>query len=902
MPEEPLNDIERMLLHRRRGLRPPRLAEALLRCVLAPTTRDFILGDLAEQHARRVGLIGRVAAARWYWRQLLPSVRPSLQRRFFGRAAARRAASPGLYRTALPPIEKGAAMLRNFLQDSRLAVRTLRRDRGWTFSAVLTLALAIGATTAIYSVVDGVLVEPLPFEDSGRLYAVDAWEIAGERAQSVSALPTWQALHGAQDVFDDLAGYGLGDQSVMIGEAAERLTGAQVSAGFLATLGVEPALGRGFTSADDVEGAPDVVIISHALWTTRYGADAGVLGKVMRIDYRPHTIVGVLPRDFAFPHRGARYWTPLATAPRAASTFFLDMVGRLRADVSPAQAAARLAALEVTAERPFGGEASYSARMRPLRDEVVGEAGELLLLFLAAVGAVLVVGCINVANLLLSRAVGRDRERTVRAALGASRGRLAQQLLTESIILSLLGAAAGIGVAYLLTHTLLAMSPASLPRQQEIGLNGGVLGFTLLLAFAVGIATGSLPALRGSRVDLGSGIREAGCAKSSGRGLRKLSGGLVVVQVAIAVVLVVVAGLLLRSLAGMLLLDRGFDTGRVLTFDTIASTQRYPDYAARSQLYAEVGEQIAALPGATSVAWAHVAPYGGAWVFGFNVEGAEDDDDSAQAEVVFASPGLFETLQIPLVRGRLFDDTDGGSVVVINETMAATQWPAGDAIGARITLGRYDPVTVVGIVRDTRYRSLTEHRPAQAYLPYAHGFAGDMVGFVRTRGEPLDLAGPLRELVQAHDPEIAVSGVSTLRQRVADEVAEPRFRATLLASFSASALLLAVIGVYGVLAYAVARQTREFGIRKALGADRRRIVVSVLRRGGGLTAAGLALGVLAAHWTTDLLADQLFAIQPSDPVTYAVSVALVAAAAIAACLLPGRRAAAVDPLAALRSE
>jgi len=899
----------------------PVIARALLSLILGAADREYILGDLAEQFARQADGSGRARAALWYWRQLRESVAPSARRRL-GHRRGRRALVPGIGPHGPAPRDaRSNSMIDRLTQDIRYALRTLRHEPGWTLAAVCTLALAIGATTAIFSVLHAVLLRPLDFENPRELVALEFHPVNAVAEQSWAALdertrdhlrrsttyPDFEAWkRSTSDVFENLAVYDdAWERSANLGDGSERLPVAFVSAGFFRALRTRPAIGRVFRPEEDLPGGPDAVILSYALWQRRFGGAADVLGRTIDVDDAPHAIVGVLPAGFAFRAKGVELWLPMARATQGARGWNYEVVGRLLPELSVGEAGALLRDRSVAVATRDGDEQGYGVSPLPLQEIIVGEARPLLLLLSAIVVAVLLIACINVVNLMLTRATGREREHIVRAALGAGRSRLAQQHLTESSIVGIIGGALGLAVATVLTQVFVRLNPTALPRQQEVGIDGGVLGFAFGLSLVVGLGIGLIPALRAGRANLAGGLGAASRGATGGGASARVRDGLVVAQIALALVLMVAAGLLLRSFAGMLRLETGIDARNVLTFETDLPESRYPEFHDAQLFYDELLDRIGALPGVSSAALAIYLPVDG-WLhtWDFDIDGyPRDPDEELTAEAKQVTPGYFSTLGIDLVAGRTFDERDGsdGFPVVINESMARRFWPGADAVGREI---RFDDqrATVVGVVRDVRYRGEDRDMP-QVYLPYAGGtFRWGMDVLIRVDGRAGALAAPIRGLVASIDPEVTVFDMRTLDDRLNGSLAEPRFRTLLLGSFGLAALGLSVIGVYGVMAYAVAQRSRELGVRKALGASRGHVMLHVVRRGAVMTVVGLVLGTAGAYATLGVLQSYLFHLDARDPLTIVVSIAALATASMLACYLPARRAARVDPLIALRAE
>jgi putative ABC transport system permease protein len=905
---------------------PPRLAEALVAaCLPGGLVRDSLLGDLQEEFTWRARLTNFAWATFWYWRQAgaiglrylwertthrVRSVRPT-----------RALGSPGSSVPVHP--SRNRTMIDSLIHDVRYVLRTLRREPGWTAGAVGTLALAIGATTAIFSVVNAVLFRPLDYTEPDRLVVLryhpadDAtravWGAWSERSQIYArSNTTWPQFESwevtTHDIFRDLAAYNdAWSRDVNLGEGTERLPGALVSAGFFRALQVPPVLGRWLLDEEDRPGSPGAVILSYGLWQRRFGGSDQVIGRIVTIQEQPHTVVGVMPAGFDPFSATVEYWLPMANASRGPGSVNYEVLARLQDGISVEHARAQLAARTIETERRNATQV-IGASFVTLRRHIVGDVRLLLLIFMGAVSALLLIACVNVVNLMLTRATAREHEHVVRAALGAGSGRLIQQLLTESTVLGLLGAALGLPLAFGLTDTMLALAPDSIPRLAEIGIDGGVLAFSVGLAIVVGVAVGLLPAARAARLDLATGLNE-GAQRSAG-GLRqgRIRDVLVVTQVGLALVLLVCGGLLFKSFLGLLHVETGFNAANVVTFETSLPYSRYPAFEDRRRYYDALLNEVRALPG---VQTAGVSIYLlGTNAFrsnDFQVEGYQPGpSEQLLTETKEVSPGYFSSLNIPLLQGRMFDDRDdlgAPGTVLVSQSMAQRYWPEGRVVGGKIKLDDDEEwSTVVGVVSDVRYRGEVRDAP-QVYKSYgASGRGSNMDVVVRVASEPVELIPSIRRLLASIDPDVSVFRLGTLEGQLSAYLTEPRFRTLLLGAFGLTSLILSIVGVYGVMAYAVAQRTRELGIRKALGADGGRIVRGVILRGVAITAVGLALGAAGAYAAADVLQGYLVNVDARDPVTFAVGVVGLAAAALLACYLPARRAARVDPLIALRAE
>ncbi len=803
--------------------------------------------------------------------------------------------------------------MNNLLQDLKYAVRTLLKSPGFTLLAVLTLALGIGANSAIFTVVNAVILRPLPFAQPRQLVNVTMSD-AKEKNQPVpfSALD-FADFRSQAASYSNLAA--ISPQWLLaltgIGEP-ETIRGYYISANFLSMLGVQPAVGRGFIDSDDTRGSVPTVLLSHALWQQRFGGEAGVLGKSVMLGGSPYTVIGVMPASFRWTD-DAQVWLPLANNPftqRPRGVRLFQVVGRLRDGVTLEQAGSEAATIAARLAQQYpDSNKTLGAAIGPLAERFRGEITTLLLVLLGAVAFVLLIACANVANLLLARAAGRAREMAIRAALGAGRARLVRQLLTESVLMSVFAAAAGLLLASWGVDLLLNLSPTPLPRQPEIAVDVAVLMFTMLLAILTGLLFGLAPAWQVSRTALVDALKEGGRgASAAGHG--RLRSALVVAEVALSMVVVIGAGLLIKSLVRLSGVDPGFNTSSVVSMGLALAPTKYPDHNARVAFMQRLYERIEGLPGVEAAGDITRVPLGGANnpTTSLEIEGTPlPPGERPEIDFRRASRNYFRAMSIPLAEGREFaqtDDADAPAVAIINGAAARKFYPGQSAVGKRIRTGPGPTqawTTIVGVVGDIRHVGLNVEPRPEMYihtLQATPNFPGVMV---RTAADPATLAGALRHVVRELDSEMPVQleTMSDVRYR---SMAQPRFNAALLGIFAALALVLALVGVYGVLAYTVTQRTQEIGVRMALGAQPGDVVRMVVREGLARTAAGIALGALVAAGVTRWLREMLFGVTPTDPATFIGIAALLAATALAASWLPARRAARVDPMVALRYE
>ncbi len=806
----------------------------------------------------------------------------------------------------------------SILQDIRHALRSLRQSPGFTGVAVLTLALGIGANTAIYSVVHGVLLRPLSFSHPENLVVLQ------ERDQEGLATNTgyltyldWRARTRS---FSELAvaASWMPKLSSAPGMPAERIEGLRVSGDFFRMLGVRPALGRDFLPSEDVTGANRVVLLADGLWRRRFGADPAIVGKTIHLGETPYTVAGVLPRDFESvfspdPSKPTEIWGPLgynAALPQACRTCrHLRAMGRLKPSVSPSQALAELETLSASLLREHPTEYSAAgAFVKPFPETLTARTRPALWTLFAAVGLVLLIGCANVATLTLSRAGRRRKEVAVRVALGASRSRIVALFLVEALVLALVGGGIGILTAAWTLQTLVGLAPASLPRIAEVRLEGGVLLYALGVSIATGLLFGLGPALRMSRVHAEPALRETTSGAGSRRA-RRFAGALVVFDVALALVLLSGALLLTKSASRLLRVQPGFRTEGLLTMEVDVSGARYAENADVNAFWDRVLERVEALPGVTGAGLVSQLPLGGDFD-GYGVHAQDkpslNPDADPGADRYSASDGYLRAMGIPVLRGRGFlpgDRAGAAPVVAVNRALARRIWPDEDPIGKRVQIGGTDGPwrTVVGVVGSVRHTGLDAPETMQIYLPRAQFTDNSMVLVVRA-AHPAALAGAVRAAIAGIDPDQPIARVATMRQLVAASAAPRRFSAGMLTAFAGLASLLASVGIFGVISGLVGQRTREIGIRIALGANRRRIARLVSARTLRLTLAGVGLGLGASLVSSRLIASQLFEVGPRDPVVLGAASALIVAVALISSFVPTRRATRVDPMTALRSE
>ena len=805
----------------------------------------------------------------------------------------------------------GGAWLERLMQDVRYGARTLRRSPAFSLVAGLTLALGIGATTAMFTIVHAVLLRPLPYPQSDRLVQVSYQNPKSPYAGPGMADVDWIAIRDKLQLFDRAAA--LGPAVVTLTNAGDpaRITGALATNELFEALGVPAVRGRTLARADEETGSEKVVVLGDRLWRERFSADPTIVGKPITLDGVPRTVVGIMPPGFNYPN-DAQLWLPLELHPTPSFSQIVAVMGRLRDGVTTDQAAAEVASIASASGNPSDApREKLRAQVVSLKSAVVEKSERSLLVFAGAVGLVLLIACANVANLLLMRATSRHREMSVRAALGAGRRRLIRQLVTESALLWIAAGAAGIGVAVIGVRALLALAPPGrIPRQDEIGVDATALVFALTASLVTGVIFGLIPAIRATR----GAVRDALAATSrtmTGRDGR-LRGALVVAEIALALVLLAGAGLMVQSFVRMRSLELGFQPSRVATLTVDLPDASYQSTAAMQEFHRAMLERLSRAPGVASAAAVNFIPLGAALIRGdFTLPSGRERPKGFIVAKPSVSPGYFKTMGIRLLAGREFTDADAASapkVVIVSKSVADKIWPGERAVGQLVSMsdnpGPNDWITVVGVVDDVAQETLDGHRDVSMYSPYVQNkhafFVQHMTYVVRATNDARDLFPAMRQALREVDRLQPIGSIITMDGTIAATVADPLFHARLIGVFSVFALLLAGIGIYGVVAYSVAERTHEIGIRVALGAARGDVLRMVLRRVGALVVPGVVIGVLGALATTRVLSTLLFDIEPNDPATFAGVAALLVVVAVVAGLVPARRASRVDPLVALR--
>ena len=799
-------------------------------------------------------------------------------------------------------------------RDIQYSVRSIIKRPGFSVVAIITLALGIGANSAIFSVVNGILWRPLPYSDPQQL--VVPWEnhqARGGPAREWFSPPDFADWRDQNKVFSHLSAYNDWAPTLTGREEPEPLVGASVSHDMFSLLGAAPILGRSFLPEEDQPKAPNVVVLSNELWQRRFNSDRNIVGKTISLNQDSYQVVGVMPARFSFPViPGVQLWRTLQPTLNPGcqrGCYVLRAIARLKPGVAIAAAQADLntVASRLAVNYP-DTNSKVGATLVPFQEQLVGNIRRPLLVLLAAVGFVLLIACANVANLMLARAATREREIALRSALGASRIRLIRQLLTESAVLAIAGGTIGIGVAYWLLRLLLSLSPPGTPGLDQIGIDRYVLGFTLLIAALTGLIFGLAPALQLSKLELNRSLKDTGKGTLGSLRGGRLRAALVVSEMALALILLIGAGLLMKSFLLLQRVDPGFNPDHLVTLRLVLNRTPYPNNPQVVNFYSQLLDRVKSTPGVQSAATISTLPLSGNDTdANFLIEGRPQPPPNEEPSAWFniVSPDYFQTMQLRVVKGRTFAETDNDKsplVVIISETMARKYWPNEDPLGKRIGRGPDRWREIVGIVRDVKHFALDAGTPPTMYFPMLQVPARGMNLVVRTTGDPLSLAPALRAQVWAGDRNLAISNLGTMSDLVSSSIAQQKFILILLACFAALALLLASVGIYGVMSYSVAQRTQEIGIRMALGAKVGDILRLVFRRGMTLTLIGVVVGMILAFALTRLMTSLLFGVTPTDATTFATVAFGLILVALAACLIPARRATKVDPLVALRYE
>jgi putative ABC transport system permease protein len=814
--------------------------------------------------------------------------------------------------------------METLLQDIRYGFRMLAKNPGFTAIAILTLALGIGANTAIFSVVNAELLRPLPYRDPGQLVRTAS---ANSRLHTVSgavSYPDYVDWRSQNHVFQDMAAYVDSSFALTGIEQPAHLQGATVTAGLFNLLGASPELGRGFSPQDD-EPHHHVVILSHGLWKERFGGDPGIIGRVITLDNSAYTVVGVMPASFRYllqretpelwssfsPLRESTDGSPTMTDERDAH--FMRVIARMKPGVTVAEAQANLDVITASLAKQYPDSNKYfSAHVVSEQEELTQSIRPGLFVMMVAVGFVLLIACVNVANLLLARATSRTREIAIRSALGAGRQRVVRQLLTESFLLALGAGALGLLLALWGSAALVRLSPGNLPRIAEIRTDGWVLAFTMGLSLATGMIFGLAPALQVSHANIVDALKEGALSSTAGRGRHALRSSLVIVEMALALVLLVSSGLLIRSLVHLQNVNPGFDPHNVMTSNVDLPDEKYSD-AKKAQYFQDLMPQLKALPGVQSAAGIYPLPMGGDEIrTSFQIDGHPvARSEEAHTSLRDITPDYFATMRIPILQGRDFgaqDEAASTPVIIINEALARQVFPGENPIGKHIkpevAQGTGKPLMreIVGVVGNVKFHDLSDEWAPESYVPYAQVSFGSLTLVVRTAQDTYSLAKPMAETVRSLDKDLPTYAPKTVEEYLNDTIAQPRFNTYLLGIFAALAMLLTAVGLYGVISFSVAQRTHEIGIRMALGGQPQDMLRLIVGHGLRLAIFGVGIGLIAAFALTHFLSTMLFGVSAADPISYLAVVALLLIVVVVACYVPARRAMRVDPMVALRYE
>jgi putative ABC transport system permease protein len=797
-------------------------------------------------------------------------------------------------------------------RDMKFSLRMLVKNPGFTLVAVIALALGIGANTAIFSVVNTVLLRPLPFHDPDALIMI--------REMKLPEFPEFSVAPGnyldwkkQNTVFEQIIAFrGATYNLVGIGEP-ERLRGALVSAGTFNLLGVHPLVGRGFAPEEDQPGRDTEVLLSEGLWQRRFGSSPNIVGQQLNLSGRSYTVIGIMPASFQFPGPNAEVWAPLAFNAEQSQEHgghYVGAIGRLKPNVSLKAASTEMKSIAQRMEKTYPeSNTGWSVKLTPLLDYAVTQIRPVLLVLMAAVALVLLIACANVANLLLARATAREKEIAIRGALGASRARVIRQLLTESAILAVIGAVVGVFLAWIGLKTLLALAPEGLPRMQHVHIDARALLFTVGITLSTGLIFGMFPAIQIIRTSLSETLKEGGRSSGAAAHTHRVRNLLVVAEVAIAMVLLVGAGLLIKSFVRLMGVDPGFDPRHAIAVGLTLPQAKYPKPEQQAAFCSQLLQKVSTLPGVVAVGVSHVLPMQDDFILTFDIKGRPPakPGEEPSANYYAVTTNYFKAMGIPLLRGRTFTDRDvkdAPRVALISDSFARRYFPNEDPVGRWISMtnGRESYSEIVGIVGDVKQYGLAAPTPAQMYEPFPQDSFRFMNIILRTANDPVAMSGAMRSQVRAVDPEQPVSSIITLDRVVADTVARARFSVILLAVFSAIALVLSAVGIYGVMAYAVTQRTHEMGIRLALGAEPTDVMKLVVLHGMAINSIGLGIGLAAALALTRLLSSLLFGVKAYDPLTFIGIALLVTLVSLLACYVPARRAMRVDPIVALHYE
>jgi putative ABC transport system permease protein len=808
--------------------------------------------------------------------------------------------------------------MQTLLQDTRFGVRMLLKKPGFTAVAIAALALGIGANTAIFSAVNAVLLRPLPYSEPEQLVWIWENNLTSDIEREPASFPNFSDWRNQNESFEDMAAFTIWLPILTnIGEP-ERIPGGLVSASLFSVLRAEPMLGRTFSPEEDRPGKNRVVVLSYRLWQRRFASDKSIIEKTIMLNGYLYTVVGVMPPSFEYPtpdnERAAELWSPLGMDSNQTQRRqdFLNVIARLKPSVSLEQARAEIETIASRLAQQYQDTNSgWGVTIIPLHERFVGEVRPAMLMLVGTVGFLLLIACVNVANLLLARSTIRRREVAIRTALGASRGRLIRQFLTESLLLAFVGGAFGVLLAHFSIRVLTAFSPSDIPRINEAGLDLRVLGFTLLTSILTGVIFGLVPSLQASRIDLSESLKEGSRGSTEGISGRRIRSLLAVLEVALALVLLIGSGLMVKSFARLQRVDPGFFADRLLTMQLFLPRSKYVEKHQVISFLNEVIERVGGLPDVQRVAAVSTVPLSGrAPVLNINVEGHPPlpPGQVIDAEAQVISPSYFETMGIPLLRGRLFTDRDNQDampVVVINDAMARRYWPGEDPIGKRISAMEFKDgawLTVAGIVGDVRHVGLHLQPYPQVYISYMQNPHWATSLIVRTISDPAKVVPAIRGQMNIIDRDQPLYNVRTMNDVLSNSISRPRFNTQLISILTAVALVLTAVGIYGVISYSVSQRYHEIGVRIALGARQRDILFMIIGHGLKLALIGIAVGLAAAFALSRLMTRLLYGVSVTDPLIFIGIPAIIAAVVVAACYIPARRATKIDPMVALRYE
>jgi putative ABC transport system permease protein len=791
----------------------------------------------------------------------------------------------------------------------------LLKKPGFTMVAVLALALGIGANTALFSVVNTVLLRPLPYKEPERLVMLWGNSTKDPKAKFPSSLPNYLDWKEQNRVFENISSYLFGSLNLTGSGEPERLPVVIISGDIFQTLGVNPGLGRSFLPEEERPGNDKVAVLSHSFWQRKFGSDPNIIGRTLILDNESYSVVGVMPKDFKFLYEKAELWVPLAvdTNQFGRLSFFLSVVGRLKVGVTLEQAREDMKTVTGRLEKLYPEtNTNTGVYMESLHESLVGDIKPMLFVLLGAVGFVLLIACANVANLLLARAADRQKEIAIRTALGASRYRVFGQLITESLLLSTMGGSLGLILSLWGVDFLLSLNPGTLPRTEELSIDGNVLLFTLGISFLTGLIFGLVPSLQASKPDLNVTLKEGGRG-TAGAARGRLRSSLVVSEVAMALVLLIGAGLLLKSFYNLYQVNPGFNSQGLLVMDLLLPTAKYKDQNSWAAFYKEAIDRIENLPGVLSVGATTILPLSGnenkrlIYIEGRPHSGPQDYTGASHRVI---SPGYFKTMAVPLINGRYMtesDKDDSPPVALINQAMARRFFAGEDPVGKRLKLGRGPEskqpwLTIIGVVGDVRQRGIDLESVPEMYVSYLQSAEPTFSLAIRSNGDPLRLTEAVSKEIQTIDKDQPIANVQTMDQYLSSSVAQRRFNMLLLALFAGLALLLSAMGIYGVMSYSVAQRTHEIGIRMALGAHKRSIIGLIVKQGMFLALLGIGIGLIGSFALTRVMTNLLYGVSATDPITFVGISLLLALVALLASYIPARRATKVDPMVALRYE